>query len=385
MRRFLILALFISASACAVQAQVVNTTVCDILKNPVAFNGKMVSIKGTVSAGFDQFIVRGPNCGQRVNAIWLAYPAGTKGKAGPDAFVRLQPARNFKGTYAVPKGAPVKLDKNKEFKRFDSLLSQEHNKSGDMCLGCRRYEVSATLVGRLDGVASAELTRNSSGQIVGLGGFGNMNAYPARLVLQSVSDVTPKAIDYSKSDALAKGGQGGSSGVGSVSNPVVAAQKVADEIGNTQAGIQARKDAALFGQTGAHSNGVSISYSPVDDALPNTAERGTHDSPDGVLFNCTFNMNHLQGNALVVALLHMGQHISELRDPSPNDAHAPAYILESDAWAVSISAAMVTRQKLVTLTGGYTIWDAKWPSTDIGPNFSKAINAYLTKEALLSR
>ena len=73
-----------------------------------------------------------------------------------------------------------------------------------MCLGCTRYEVTATLVGRLDAVADATLKRDAAGKIVGFGGFGNMNAYPARLVLQSVSDVTPKEIDYSKTDAASK-------------------------------------------------------------------------------------------------------------------------------------------------------------------------------------
>ena len=47
-----------------------------------------------------------------------------------------------------------------------------------MCLGCARYEVSATLVGRLDGVADAAIKRDNSGKIVALSGFGNMNAYP---------------------------------------------------------------------------------------------------------------------------------------------------------------------------------------------------------------
>ena len=48
------------------------------------------------------------------------------------------------------------------------------------------------------------MKRDKAGKIVGFGGFGNMNAYPARLVLQSVSDVTPKEIDYSKADAVTK-------------------------------------------------------------------------------------------------------------------------------------------------------------------------------------
>jgi len=110
----------------------------------------------------------------------------------------------------------VTLDKSKDFKQFDSLLAQKHEKGADMCLGCTRYAVTATLVGRLDSVADATLKRDGSGKIVGFGGFGNMNAYPARLVLESVSDVTPKEIDYSKNDDQTKGG---STGAGYVDNP----------------------------------------------------------------------------------------------------------------------------------------------------------------------
>lgn len=384
MRRFLVLALFVCAGACAIQAQVVDTTVCDVLKSPAAFNGKMVRIKGTVSAGFDEFIVRGPDCRQPVDGIWLAYADGSKGKAGPDALLELQPAHNFAGQYTAPQRTPVKLQKDKEFKQFDSLLAQEHNKGADMCLGCRRYEVSATLVGRIDGVADANLKRDASGKIVGFGGFGNMNAYPSRLVLQSVSDVTPKEIDYSKSDEITKGETRTYGGSAGIFDPVVAAHRVAAAIGNTPAGIQAEKDIEAFGKSGEH-NGVSVGYGTINEVSDKDEGLGSHDSPDGVLFNCTLNMNHLQGDALIKAVLHVGQHVAELRDPPPGDAGAPLFVLEFNAWAITTSAAMATRQKFLTLPGGYVIWDSNWSGSDITPKFSAALNGYLAEEALLSR
>ncbi len=209
MRRFIVLTGLFLGFGCALYAQAVDTTVCAVMKNPAAFNGKIVRIKGTVVAGFDEFVIKDatqdPHCGYQVDGIWLAYPPGAKGKAGPAAMLVIQPARNFAGTYTPPTRTPVTLDKDKVFKNFDSLLAQGHEKGADMCLGCTRYEVTATLVGRLDSVADAKLTRDASGKIVGFGGFGNMNAYPARLVLQSVSDVTPKEIDFSKNDAETKG------------------------------------------------------------------------------------------------------------------------------------------------------------------------------------
>ena len=159
-------------------------------------------------AGFDEFILedaKDPNCGFQVDGIWISYPHGTKGKAGPVAMVTIQPARNFSGKLTPPTRTPVTLQKDKEFKQFDSLLAQTHQKGAEVCLGCTRYNVTATLVGRLDGVADASIKRDASGKITGFGGFGNMNAYPARLVLQSVSDVTPKEIDYSKVEETDEG------------------------------------------------------------------------------------------------------------------------------------------------------------------------------------
>ena len=58
MKRIFGLALLVCACACGLYAQVVDTTVCDVLKNPKSFDGKIVRIKGTVVAGYDEFIVK---------------------------------------------------------------------------------------------------------------------------------------------------------------------------------------------------------------------------------------------------------------------------------------------------------------------------------------
>jgi hypothetical protein len=177
-------------------AQIVDATVCDILSNPVSYDEKIVRVKATVSSGFEEFAVKDPSCHQAINAIWLAYPEGAKAKAGPAAFLQLQLAKNNPTPVTTPSRLAVKLDKNKDFKQFDSLLSTPY-KAGGMCLGCTRYVVTATLVGRLDGVKDAGIARDSSGKVIGANGFGNLNLYQARLVLQSVADVSSHEIDYS--------------------------------------------------------------------------------------------------------------------------------------------------------------------------------------------
>lgn len=382
MKRFLFLAIFVCAGACALQAQVVDTTVCDVLKNPASFNGKIVRIKGTVSVGLDQFIIRGPECSQLVNGIWLSYPEGSKGKAGPDAMVELQPAHNFAGKYTAPARTAVQLQKDKPFKQFDSMLAEVH-KGPYMCLGCRRYQVTATLVGRIDGVADASLQRDASGKITGFGGFGNMNIYPARLVLQSVSDVSPKEIDYSKADALTKGNMPAPQS-GGYFDPLASARTAAAAIGSSQAGLEAQKDAEVYGKKGEN-NGVNIGFGKMNEVSEKDEALGAGDSPDGVLYNCTFNMNHLQGPSLSAAILHIGQHVSELRNPKPDDPSAPPIILEADAWAVTISAAMGMREKFLMLPGGSVAWNWKWAQADISSNFQAAMTSYFSDEALMSR
>src|SRR5437879_217044 len=117
----------------SLSAQVPDSTVCEILANPQAFDGKLLRIKGTVVAGFEEFAIQAPDCKQTVNAIWLAYPEGTKGKAGPVAFLRLQLAKNNPAAAATITRAPVTLDKSKDFKDFDNLLSTSAKTNG-LCL-----------------------------------------------------------------------------------------------------------------------------------------------------------------------------------------------------------------------------------------------------------
>jgi hypothetical protein len=385
MKRFFVLALLVGGFACGLHAQAVNTTVCDIVKNPKSFDGKIVSIKGVVTAGLDQFIVRDPTgaCGYPVDSIWLAYPAGTKGKAGAGVVVEVQPARNFTGTYTPPTRAAVTLDKSKEFKQFDSLMAEAPKRLSGLCLGCVRYTVTATLVGRLDGVQSASLQRDKAGKIIGFGGFGNLNAYPARLVLQSVADVQEKEVDYSKTGVPTRGDFGApQASQQEMFDPIFAAGKSVEKLKGSPAGEPVAKDVAQF----AKGNGATIINGPTNEASPKDEALGTKDSPDGILFNCLVNQNRVDLTAELRAIIHMGQHISDLRAPAPGNEDAPLYILEYNAWSMTIAvAAYNSPQTKVTMPGGYLLWDAAWPVADRNDIMDKAIKEFLSKEAALSQ
>lgn len=385
----------------SLRAQVVDTTVCDVLKNPKSFDGKTVRIKGTVQSGLDDFVITGGDCGRNVNSIWLAYPQGAKAKSGPAMIVELEPAHNFAGKAETANRPAVTLQRDKAFKQFDSLLAQTHDKGGAaVCLGCPRYSVQATLTGRLDGVDDATIQRDDKGKIVGLGGFGNLNAYAARLVLESVADVTPKEIDYSASDAAIKKpqstgagedamyqGMADASGMQSAqgvrySDPIAIAQKLAASMSPSAITTQIQADVALLPK-GKEQNGVTIGYGAIDEVGASAA--GDKDAPDGVLYNCTFNRDRLLGLELTMAVMHGAQHIADLRTPQSGSETAPLFVIENNAWAVTATVAVSSGERYLTLPGGYMMWNATWPDADKLNNMESALNDFLSKQELLSK
>lgn len=153
------------------------TTVCDIKHDPGAFDGKMVRLRAVVESGFEIFGIRDP---EEECLIGLEYSGG-----GPVASVSF-------GAMTPSTARPaVRLDRDRHFRRFERLLSAKMypKERGHICVGCSRYEVTATMVGRVDFAGE------------GLG-FGHMNMFPARLVLQSVSDVSAKDLSSAYDPAL---------------------------------------------------------------------------------------------------------------------------------------------------------------------------------------
>jgi hypothetical protein len=174
-KSFAMLILFLVAAGTYSSDDVTEATVCQILADPVSFNGKMVKVRGRVVTGFEFFDIQGQWCGgQSINGITLAYPE----EAG------LKPA------------PPFTLRRDAEFEGFQRTLTEKVRKIGPLSY-CYRYEVTATITGRLDGVEKAGIIQDSSGKVIAVQGFGHANRYRARLVIQSVSEVVAKDISPS--------------------------------------------------------------------------------------------------------------------------------------------------------------------------------------------
>jgi len=360
----LLAAVFLFAVALSLHAQAVDATVCDILKDPQGFNGKMVKIKGTVKAGLDEFVVVDTSCGLPVNAIWISYPEGTNAKSGPMAMLEMQPAKNFAGTVEAVDRPAVKLEWNKDFKQFDQLLATPV-KTANMCLGCMKYEVTVTLTGRVDG-AKAEIKRDASGKIVGITGFGNMNAYNARLVVGTVTDIVPHDIDYSKAPASS----------GKTAN-------IPEEFTGIQPKDQVHRAHQTYGEQG-EDNGVVVG-SVKNEAGRKGLEKSGKKSPDGVIFNAELNMDRLKGDDLSRASVHLGEHIADVRSPEAGLEQASLYQLEYRAWVTTVVVAIGNAQKSLTTPGGYVIWDSTWPQDQGIPNVESAVSSYLQAEAGLAK
>jgi hypothetical protein len=151
------------------QQQPLTATVCEIERRPQDFDGRMVRVRARVIEGFEVFAIRDGGCAD----IWLDYP----GASGFGAMVS-------SGAKTPELNRPeIALKRDAAFDRFVASLEAEmypRNRE-TICQGCFRYEVTATMTGRLD--------YGGKGR-----GFGHLNSYPTRLLLQSVADVSAKDL-----------------------------------------------------------------------------------------------------------------------------------------------------------------------------------------------
>jgi hypothetical protein len=83
--------------------------------------------------------------------------------------------------------------------------------------------------------------------------------------------------------------------------------------------------------------------------------------------------------------VHMGTHISQLRNPDTGDEDAEPYLLETDAWVVTTVTAVTAGQKFLTLPGGYLVWDMNWPADQRNDKMDAALKDFVFNGMLLSR
>ncbi len=150
----------------------ISTTVCEVTKNPTAFDNKIVRFRATYVGNFEISSIRDPERND-CDRLSFTYPGGhslgvslTLGPAEPRPTVHLK--------------------EDEQFHRFQRLLDANMYARHEnmICMDCKRYEVTAIMTGLVE--------------FAGKGlGFGHMNMFSTQFVLQSIErtsvrDLAPK-------------------------------------------------------------------------------------------------------------------------------------------------------------------------------------------------
>jgi hypothetical protein len=139
-----------------------KTAVCSMLKNPAAFNGKIVELRGVIVRNYEFAIIKAESgCGGGIDFV---YPT------------QLDPE---------DKPAGFSLKEDAEYDRFEQGLAAARKADPSESLLRPDYlnDVTATFVGRLDGCPGYD--RHGSYKC----GFGHLAQFPARLVIKQIKAV----------------------------------------------------------------------------------------------------------------------------------------------------------------------------------------------------
>ncbi len=145
---------------------------CDLARNPKAFDGKLIRVRGTLNVHFEDFSLGIRNCDTE-QGIWLAFGGDVPGivaSTANDSFRK-------PGSKIKINGVAYGIKKDDSFHRFYALIAARH---GDKPV----YSVTATLTGMF---FAGEESRTAKGA-VDFVGYGHLGCC-ALLVITQVSDV----------------------------------------------------------------------------------------------------------------------------------------------------------------------------------------------------
>jgi hypothetical protein len=181
------------------QHEPIKTTLCNILKRPDRFDGKVVQFRARADYIFTVVILESDGCSQglRVSVGDEAVPRkGEYAWIPASSDLRHPEPLNWKAW--IPPRA-VKVVDDDALHSFLEHVSAMFNSGETRCYTCPLFKVSATFVGRFDYRKTWNVAwrsdSSSPAQVEGTASIGNL--VPSRLVLASVKDVAAKPIDRS--------------------------------------------------------------------------------------------------------------------------------------------------------------------------------------------
>jgi len=147
MRRAAIAYLILSSAltAAAGVEKPLAVTVCDLVKNPAAYNHKLVEVTAPIELAFENFSLGQPGCEEAYPHVWLMYGGD---EPTPTASTWNDTERK-KGTVVRVDGIAIPLRRDAAMERLQNKLkAMRLGKVGDQpCYDCYLYHVTATLSG----------------------------------------------------------------------------------------------------------------------------------------------------------------------------------------------------------------------------------------------
>ena len=168
------------------ESQTVPLSVCEVFAASSQYRNTVVAVRGRVVSGFEIFVVASDECrieGDRSSAIWLDMPRSEDFPYADGVGLRQFMAAVTEGRFDALAASlvwytpePIKFEETSGWRRLQRALA-------------RGRPVSATIIGRFEYADGPFVTRLPDGKVEFSGGFGHLNGYSRRLVIQRIDDV----------------------------------------------------------------------------------------------------------------------------------------------------------------------------------------------------
>lgn len=160
-----------SRSVCA-QENPTDVPGCDLTRNPKAFDGKLIRVRGTLNVHFEDFSLGIRNCDSQ-QGIWLAFGGDVPGIVAS----LVNDSARKPGEDIKVNGVSYGIEKDENFRKLYALIAARHGDEPD-------YRVTATLTGTF---FAGEERKLANGQ-KDFGGYGHLGCC-SLLVIAKISDV----------------------------------------------------------------------------------------------------------------------------------------------------------------------------------------------------
>jgi hypothetical protein len=191
------------------------------------------------------------------------------------------------------------------------------------------------------------------------------------MVIESVVDVTPKELDYSKIPKIADDNIGTNG-----KDWVTLTRKTEDSFpkGNDAGATIEKAIVAIVSPI--PDNGVSVVYGDVAGVPDGEGTKSAKTSADGLILTVRVDRDKIKGDAESRAMAHQGTEVAMTRDKTASSSYMT---IQNRAWQTTLLVTIGSHQKTLTLPGGIVVWSDEWPAAQKSSNASSALTEYLTE------